>query len=81
MNFNQLLGWIENIVVWSLIGMLCLVGLGRLPINPTSLFDFTASFYYFSVAVVICPKTPLSFNNKLILGFIAFSYGVCFGLI
>ncbi|MEH2186628.1 MAG: hypothetical protein V7K64_10725 [Nostoc sp.] len=81
MKSDKILGWIEKIVVWSLMGTLCLVGLGRLPINPTSLFDFTASFYYFAVAVVICPKTPLSFNKKLIFGFIAFMYGVWFGLI
>lgn len=81
MNSSKLLGCIDNIVIWSLIGMLCLVGLGRLPVNPTSLFDFTASFYYFSVAVVICPKTPLSFNKKLVFAFIAFLYGVYFGLI
>jgi hypothetical protein len=81
MDINKILGWIETIVVWFLIVMLCLVGLGRLPVNPTSLFDFSASFYYFTVAVIICPKTPLSFNNKLVLGFIAFLYGVYFGLI
>ncbi|MFL9458170.1 hypothetical protein AB0758_45010 [Tolypothrix bouteillei VB521301_2] len=73
--------WIEKIIVWSLTGMLCFVGLGRLPVSPTSFFDFAASFYYFSVAVVICPKTPLSFNKKLIFGFITFLYGVWMGLI
>ncbi|MDF5727687.1 MAG: hypothetical protein PUP92_06510 [Rhizonema sp. PD38] len=77
----QLLGWIEQIVIWSLTGLLFFVGLGSFPVNPTSFFDFAASFYYLVVAVIICPKTPLSFNKRLIFGFIAFLCGMWVGLI
>lgn len=81
MKYDKFLEWLETIVVWSLTGMLCFVGLGTLPVNPTSLFDFTASLYYFAVAIVICPKTHLSFNKRLIFGFIAFFMGLITGLI
>ena len=81
MKSDKLLGWMEKIVVWSLTGLLFFVGLGSFPVNPTNFFDFATSFYYFSVAVVICPKTPLSFNKKLVFGFIAFLYGAWVGLI
>lgn len=81
MKCDKFLGLIEKIVVWSLTGLLFFVGLGSLPVNPTNFFDFAASFYYFSVAIVICPSTPLSFNKKLVFGFIAFLYGVWVGLI
>ncbi|NMF63250.1 hypothetical protein DP113_34480 (plasmid) [Brasilonema octagenarum UFV-E1] len=81
MKLDKLLSWIEKIVVWFLIGMLCFVGLGSLPVNPTSFFDFAASLYYLLAAVVVCPKTPLSFNKRLVFGFIAFFYGVWVGLI
>ncbi len=81
MKVNKFVDSTEKICVWSMTGLLCFVGLGNLPINPTSFFDFADSFYYFSVATVVCPKTPLSFNKKLIFVFIAFFYGVWTGLI
>jgi hypothetical protein len=81
MKLNKAVLWIENLVIWSLTGLLFLVGLGSLPVNPTSFFDFAASFYYLVVAAVICPKIPLSFNKRLLFGFIAFLYGLWVGLI
>jgi len=81
MNLNKILDLVEKIVVWSLTGILCFVGLGTLPTNPSSFWDFTESFYYFVTAVILCPKTPLNFYVKLALGFIFFLYGVWIGLI
>ncbi|MUG91725.1 hypothetical protein F7734_04210 [Scytonema sp. UIC 10036] len=81
MKMDKILDWIEKIVVWALTGLLIFVGLGRFPLSPTSLLDFADSLYYFAVAIVVCPKTPIGFYKRLLLCFLSFLYGVWMKLI
>jgi hypothetical protein len=81
MKSEKILEWIEKVTAWALAGLLIFVGLGRLPLNPTNIFDFANSLYYFAVAVIICPKTPIGYYKRLLFGFVAFLCGVYMELI
>ncbi|PMB40547.1 hypothetical protein CEN40_22135 [Fischerella thermalis CCMEE 5205] len=81
MKGSEILDLVEKVCNWSLVGLLCFVGLGSMPINPTSVVDYGSSLYYFTIAVIVCPKTPLHINKKLVFGMVAFLYGIWMGLI
>lgn len=74
---------IEKMVAWLLTGTLALVAvLGALSfIAAPNVLNALALIYYLVVVVIICPKTPLDLNIRLIYAFVSFFVGMFLGLV
>lgn len=78
---NKILDTIEAVCGWLIMGLLCFIGLGLLPVKSTNLADYALSLFYFAYAVIVCPKMPLQMKQRYLLIFIFYFYGIWAGLI
>lgn len=83
-NNKKVLDIADTVVAWFITGLLFFLGVGTLPVaasSSTSLANYSPQFYYFLLAAIICPKTPLPEYQKLLLVFVAFLFGIWTGLL